>query len=303
MTARTARGNQVGWQAATREVTIRRVSDRRRLLDALAEAPAFNAYAMAYLDAALFPLASFYVAESAQSSAVLMHARGGPGPTSHIFGDPRLAAALVSLHPGPRASLLTCQPEHIDDMLQAFNLWRPQAMLRMRVDRESFSPPGTRGPVRRLLAADAPELNRLYALEGDGFAYSGQHVRDGVYFGAIDRGRLVAAAGTHIYSRAAGVAVVGNVFTHPDFRSRGLARAVTAATTAQLVEDCGLVVLSVDPANRAARHVYDALGYQETGRIVEAMSTRRAPMSPLPLIRRLLASRRATAKGTEVVRL
>ncbi len=301
MTARTARGTQTAAKAATRTATIRRATDRQAIYDVLKRAPAFNAYAIAYLDADRFNLAAYYLAESGQSRAVLMHARGGLGAASHVWGDARLAGTLIRLHPGTRGALLTCQPEHVDEMLDSYNLWRPQTMLRMRVDRDSFRPPAARGPVRRLLAADSPELNRLYALEGDGIMYSGQNIRDGAYFGALSRGRLVAAAGTHIYSKGAGVAVVGNVFTHPDFRGHGLATAATAAVTAQALEDCGLVVLSVDPANRAARYVYEALGYQEAGRIVEAMATRRQPMSPLPLLRRILASRRSSEKGTEVV--
>jgi RimJ/RimL family protein N-acetyltransferase len=304
LTARTARGQQqAAWKAATRIATIRRVSDRRRIFEVLNRSPAFNAYSLAYLEADLFTQASFYLAESGQTSAILMHARGGLGTTAHAFGDPRLAGALVALHPGTRGALLTCQPEHVDTMLEAYNLWRPQTMLRMRVDRASFKPPANRGPVRRLLAADAPELNRLYALEGDGIFYGGRHIREGMYFGALSRGRIVAAAGTHIYSKDAGVAVVGNVFTHPDFRGHGLATAATAAVTAELLGTCGLVVLSVDPANRSARYIYDALGYQETGRIVEAMATRRRPYSPLPLARRLMASRRSGEKGAEVVKL
>jgi GNAT superfamily N-acetyltransferase len=279
------------------------VQDRTRLLDLLRRSEAFNAYAIAHLDAALFPLADFYVAESGSATAVLAHTRGGPGPATHAWGDPRLVGALVRLHPGSRGRLLTCQSEHVDELLEVYNLWRPQTMMRMRVDAESFRPPADRGPVRRLLAADAPELNRLYALEGEGIAYSGRHVREGVYFGALYRGRIVAAAGTHTFSKSMRVAVVGNVFTHPDFRGRGLGTAVTAAVTAQLLEECDLVVLSVDPANRSARHVYETLGYAETGRIVEAMATRRAPLSPLPLLRRRLASRRAGEPGVEVVTL
>jgi RimJ/RimL family protein N-acetyltransferase len=279
------------------------LNDRRAVREALEIAPAFNAYAMAHLDAAMFPLATFYLAQSGQASAVLMHSRAGLGAASHIQGDPRLAGALAALHPPSRSSLLTCQPDHIDAMLETFNLWRPQTMVRMTVDSASFTSPEVRGPVRRLLAADSPELNRLYALEGEGIVYSGQHIRDGVYFGALNRGRLVAAAGTHIYSRSARVAVVGNVFTHPDFRGHGLATAVTGAVTAHLLDECDLIVLSVDPANRSARYVYDSLGYQETGRIVEAMATRRSSMSPLPLLRRLLAGRRSPERGVEVVQL
>lgn len=282
---------------------IRRVEDRRRLQDLLQRSPAFNAYALAFLDAALFPLATFFTAEAGPATAVLMHSKGGLGQALHLWGDPRLAGALVRLHPGTRGALLTCQPEHIDEVLGAYNLWRPQTMLRMTVDRDSFMAPADRGPVRRLLAADAPELNQLYSLEGEGIMYSGRQVREGIYFGGLHRGRVVAAAGTHIYSRAARVAVVGNVFTHPDFRRRGLSTATTAAVTARLLEDCDLVVLSVDPANRSARHVYETLGYRDSGRIVEAMATRRGRYSPLPAIRRALASRRTGEKGAEVVNL
>jgi RimJ/RimL family protein N-acetyltransferase len=303
LTARTARSNQAAWLAGSRVATLRRLTDMRAVKRALDASPAFNAYALAHLDPALFGLASFYLAQTNSASAVLMHSRGGLGAATHAFGDPRLVATLVALHPGPRGSLLTCQTEHVDAMLQAYNLWRPQNMMRMQVDADSFQPPTSKGPVRRLLAADAPELNRLYALEGDGIFYSGQQVRDGAYFGALHRGRLVAAAGTHIYSRAAGVAVVGNVFTHPDFRGHGLATAVTAAVTAHVLQDCDLVVLSVDPANRSARHVYETLGYRDAGRLLESMVTRRAPLSPLPALRRFLAGRRSGEKGVEVVPL
>lgn len=303
MTARTARAARLGWAAGTRTATIRRLEDRRSVQQALEKAPAFNAYALAHLDGVMFTLASFYLAQAGQATALLMHSRGGLGATTHLYGDARLGGLLVQLHPGPRSSLLSCQAEHIDAMLEAYNLWRPQTMLRMAVDAASFRPPAVRGPVRRLIAADAPELNRLYALEGDGLVYPGHHVRDGVYYGALNRGRIVAAAGTHIYSKTARTAVVGNVFTHPDFRGRGLATAVTAAVTAQVLDECDLIVLSVDPANRAARYVYEKLGYQDSGRMVETMVTRRSPMSPLPWIRRQLAARRSPERGVEIVRL
>src|SRR5262249_50099305 len=157
--------------------------------------------------------------------------------------------------------------------------WRPQSMLRMQVTPASFLPPAASNAVRRLHATDAAELNRLYALEGEGIWYSGRQVEDGLYYGASSRGRLVSAAGTHIYSRAEGVGVVGNVFTHPDFRGHGLATAVTAAVTADLLRDCHLVALSVDPANRSARHIYETMGYGEAGRLVEAMATRRSAIT------------------------
>jgi predicted GNAT family acetyltransferase len=132
----------------------------------------------------------------------------------------------------------------------------------MQLDPAAFAPPSAVEVVRRLVEADAADLNRLYAIEEDGLRYSGRQVVEGVYYGAHNRGRLVAAAGTHIFSSREGVGVIGNVFTHPDFRGRGFGSAVTAAVAAHLLKTCDLIVLNVDPANRTARHIYDNLGFR-----------------------------------------
>ena len=63
---------------------------------------------------------------------------------------------------------------------------------------------------------------------------------------------LVAAAGTHVISRTARLAVVGNVLTHADFRGRGFATAVTGAVTAELLRSCDQVVLNVRADNPPA---------------------------------------------------
>ncbi|HWC29679.1 MAG TPA: GNAT family N-acetyltransferase, partial [Dehalococcoidia bacterium] len=155
--------------------------------------------------------------------------------------------------------------------------------------------------VRRLTMADADELNRLY--EDEGTRHLGSQIVEGIYFGAFHRSRLVSAAGTHIYSRREGVGVIGNVYTHPDFRSHGLGTAVTAAVAENLIEACDLIVLNVDPANRTARHIYEQLGFKEAGRLVEAMATRRSAHTPVPFMRRILARYRAAARHTEVIEL
>jgi predicted GNAT family acetyltransferase len=171
----------------------------------------------------------------------------------------------------------------------------------MQLDPKVFAPPANLPEVRRLTMADADELNRLY--EDEGTRRLGSQIVEGVYFGAFHRSRLVAAGGTHIYSRREGVGVIGNVYTHPDFRGHGLGTAVTAAVTANLLDACDIIVLNVDPANRTARHIYEQLGFHEAGRLVEAMATRRSTHTPLPFLRRLLARHRAPAPHTEVIEL
>ena len=296
-------------RSATSTATLRHSAHLRHLQDPslvrahFDGAPAFSAYARAYLDPKMFPLADFYEARSGDKHGMIAHVRGGLGPSTVALGDPSLIAALISLHPGPRQTFLTCEIEHVDPLLISHNLWRPQTMVRMQLDIDAFSPPAAMSQVRRLIDADAPELNRLYAIEEEGLRYSGRQVSQGIYFGAHVRGRLVAAAGTHIYSANERVAVIGNVFTHPDYRGKGLGSAVTAAVANHLLATCNLIVLNVDPANRTAHHIYEVLGFRDTGRLIEAMATRRESITPLPFIRRTIARWRAGTPQTELIHI
>lgn len=293
--------------ATTRQANLRRTASVRHLREAeylrpiLESAGPYAAYALAYLDHRMFRLAEFYEIVAGDRRGLVMHARGGLGPSTLTLGDTSLVERLLELHPGPRQAFLTCETAHMEAVLLSHNLWRPQTMMRMQLDHADFKLPEGMPEVRRLTSADSKDLNRLY--QDEGTRHIGRQIVEGIYYGAFHRSRLVSAAGTHIYSRHEGVGVIGNVYTHPDFRSHGLATAVTAAVTQHLLEACDLIVLNVDPANRTARHIYEQLGFKEAGRLVEAMATRRSAHTPVPFLKRLLARRRADAPHTEVVDL
>ena len=108
------------------------------------------------------------------------------------------------------------------------------------------------------------------------------------------RGRLVAAAGTHVLSGAARLAVVGNVLTHAEFRGRGYATAVTGAVTAELLQSCDHAVLNVRADNPPAISAYRHLGFTEHNRFEERLAHRiGSPWSDLTTwIRRSLTSRK-----------
>jgi RimJ/RimL family protein N-acetyltransferase len=293
--------------ATSRQANLRRSARVRHLRDVeslrpiLEAAGPYAAYALAYLDPRIFHLAEFYEIVAGDRQGLVMHARGGLGPSTLTWGDSVLVEHLLELHPGPGQAFLTCETTHTDAVLVSHNLWRPQTMMRMQLDPAEFKLPDDMAEVRRLTSADAKDLNRLY--QDEGTRHIGRQIVEGIYYGAFHRSRLVSAAGTHIYSRREGVGVVGNVFTHPDFRSHGLATAVTAAVTQHLLDACDLIVLNVDPANRTARHIYEQLGFKETGRLVEAMATRRSTHTPVPFLKRLIARYRANAPDAEVIGL
>ncbi len=301
MSARTAASHSASLQ---RHAEVRRLLDPDAVRRRLQPHAAYAAYAVAYLDPALFHLAEFYEITAGEKFGLIMHSRGGLGPSTFVLGtETNLLAVLARLHPGPRQVVLTCETSQVDQLLKTHNLWRPQTMLRMQIDEETYAKPASPAATRRLIDADAKELNRLYALEDHGIRYSGQQISNGVYFGAFNRGRLVAAAGTHIYSPQEGVAVIGNVFTHPDFRGHGYGTAVTAAVTESFLPSAKLIVLNVDPANRPARQIYERLGFTERARLIEATATRRNFGSPIPAARRAIARWRAAAPGSELVEI
>jgi ribosomal protein S18 acetylase RimI-like enzyme len=138
----------------------------------------------------------------------------------------------------------------------------------MWVDRTTFRP--YQAMVQRLLPVDIGDLNRLYQL---GFAswLPASAIGEGVYYGLRVHGRLVAAAGTHVVSADARLAVVGNVLTHADHRGRGYAKATTSAVTAELLRTCDQVVLNVRADNPPAIQAYRRLGYQEHVRFEERL--------------------------------
>jgi ribosomal protein S18 acetylase RimI-like enzyme len=147
-------------------------------------------------------------------------------------------------------------------------------MVRMWVDRQNFRP--VPGATARLLPAETADLNRLYNL---GFTtwLPVDAVAKGVYHGVRVGGRLVAAAGTHVVSQSARLAVVGNVMTHRDHRNRGYAKLTTSAVTQELLRTCDQVVLNVRSDNPPALAAYRALGYQEHVRFDERLVHRRGP--------------------------
>jgi ribosomal protein S18 acetylase RimI-like enzyme len=88
---------------------------------------------------------------------------------------------------------------------------------------------------------------------------------DGMWWGAFDHNDLSAIVALNASYNAHGQ--IAGLYTRPDARRRGLARALTAA----VLDDCwhrGLrrLVLLVNDDNLAARQFYESLGFAATDR-------------------------------------
>jgi ribosomal protein S18 acetylase RimI-like enzyme len=226
-----------------------------------------------------------------------MHARTGQGPSLVALGAPRALVAVLRLHPGPFYTFATFQVEHAAVARRHFSLSRRGVSLRMSVSVDTFRPVDS--AARRLRGRDLGDVDDLQRSEGFGF-HSAAALDDGVYYGVYEAGRLVAMAGTHVVAPGVGVAIVGNVVTHPRYRRRGYGTAATGAVTAALLETCPFVLLTVEERNELALRVYQRLGYREECRLIESGARRRDAFGLASLLRRWLA-RRGGNSGREVV--
>lgn len=302
-----ARGASAGSILAARPEAylVRTLTDAAAIRARLEPERAYAAYALGQLAPRLFPLVTCFEARGRGGEALVLYSRGGLGDAVFMAGDAEALDAILSLHQGPRHNFATFRPQHLSVVERYFRVAGQQPMMRMVVNRAGFRPvravlpPGV--TVRRLLAADARHVNRLYNTEGQPTFYSSGHIDQGMYHGVFEDRRLVAVAGTHVIAPEEGVAVVGNVFTHPARRGLGFGTLATGATTEALLALCRDVALTVDPDNIPAVRAYRRLGYEEDSRLVEASVTRRSVTGLGAALAARFAAWRGRGKGGELV--
>ncbi|HEY7356822.1 MAG TPA: GNAT family N-acetyltransferase [Ktedonobacterales bacterium] len=204
-------------------------------------------------------------------------------PDVYVLATSGHAAGVAALlaHLGlPAFPLLQALPEHWPLLASRYELpASPRDLLRMRLTAQTFQRPARpidKPAAERLIANDLPALLALYDL------FPASHFRpalldEGVFYGVHEGAGLVAAGGTHIVALPYGLAVLGNIFTHPDRRGRGYAQAITAALAEGLLaQGCQDVMLNVEADNAPAVHVYTKLGFEPHCHIWSASARRRA---------------------------
>ncbi len=279
------------------EYVVERLADPDAIRPLLEGQRTYAAYALAHLKPRLFLRSEWWHARGPHGQALVVHARSGLGPALVAFGDPQALDALLRLHPGPRLTFATFQLDHQAVAQRHFVLSRQGPSLRMSVSAESFRP--ATGPAQRLHRADIGAVNALQRSDGFGF-YPASVLDQGVYYGVYDDRRLVAMAGTHVVAPSQGLALVGNVMTHPRYRGQGFGSIATSAVTAELLKTCPDVLLTVDARNEIAIRLYERLGYREECRLIESGTRRKDMIGLASLVRRWRARRRGRP-GREVM--
>jgi len=261
--------------AASSRLRARAVSDRGEIAAFLRRDRIYAAYALGDLDGPNRSRVAWAMAhdDAGSPTALAMHHEGLVPQPLFLMGAPDGCRAILESVIKPRDAYLQATELHEAALGDLYELDAPVVMLRMVVDRRTFTP--FAGPAERLTALDIDDLNRLYQL-GYRAGFPPAVVEDGVYYGVRVRGRLVSAAGTHAINPREEIAVVGNVMTHVDFRGHDFAKMVTSAVTSELLDRASDVALNVHADNDPAVAAYARLGYRTHCQLIERLARRRA---------------------------
>ncbi|MGD8814712.1 MAG: GNAT family N-acetyltransferase [Anaerolineales bacterium] len=216
------------------------------------------AYALADLYPPYAPHAHWHIHED----AVLLIYRGLNPPILFAYGNPTQAVRLFGrLSPGRyQYGLLASHLAIIEDRLKREN---EAIMWRMALKRDHFPHKQVDEDVVPLGISDLQELMDLFDEHPDRpDSFDEGQLANGFFFGIREQDQLCAIAGTHVVSPQAGVAALGNIFTHPTWRSRGYSKRVTSAlVSALLKQDLPTIVLNVAQDNHVAIGIYRHLGF------------------------------------------
>jgi ribosomal protein S18 acetylase RimI-like enzyme len=261
--------------AQSLELRARTVADRDEIAAYLRSDRRYAAYALGDLDSPVRRRISWGMAYDAagRPNALAMHHEGLMPQPLFLMGEPDGVRAILASVIRPRDAYFQSAEIHEPAMSQLYELESPLLMLRMVVSPISFQP--FAGPAERLGPRDVEDLNRLYQL-GFRTGFPASVLEEGIYYGVRVRGRLVAAAGTHVINQREAIGVVGNVMTHADYRGHDFAKMVTSAVTAELLNRCGEAALNVHADNAPAIAAYTRLGFVTHCRLVERLGRRRA---------------------------
>jgi GNAT superfamily N-acetyltransferase len=257
---------------------VRKLDDKDEILAFLRQDRFYAAYANGDLEPDFFPQCEWFAAgDGERIQALTLHFTGLDPHALFTIGAGEGLTLILGSALRPERVYFTGRSEHLPAIQAFYSLGEIKQMLRMTVPAQDFQP--VTGQALKLGPGYSRELKRLYSLgEGRGesvIAFSPYQLAQGVFYGVEKRGRLIAAAGTHLVAPNYGVAAVGNVFTDPDYRGQGCATLCTSAVTRVLLSQGMDVVLNVQEGNDDAIHIYEKLGYRPYCRFIEALGVRK----------------------------
>ena len=233
------------------------------------------AYALADLDAAEIEKARWWIAgRGEETTAAALVVEALPFRPCFAMGEAEALGAIYREGIREPRMVISTPPAGRIAAEGTYRFERVDRMHRMTVDVATFQPRVTHR-VTRLEPDMLEDVIDLYGHPSRTY-FTPDRLEREIYFGIYSGASLVSAAGTHVRSKRAGLAAVGNVLTKVAYRDRGMATSVTSAVTEAALEEHRDVVLNVRQDNTPAIAVYERLGYRVHAQFIEGPAVRRS---------------------------
>ena len=245
-------------------------SDKNEILNLLEQDPYLNMYSIGDLDERFWPVTDWYGLSSAgRLQSVICIYKGGEIPTLMALIDIKdscsaenMLELLTSISPRlPDYFFAHLSPGLENYFRKSYSFESSAEHNKMALTGMSLLESAVRGAAVRLHHDDIPALIELYTKSYPGNWFAPDMFDLNRYFGIREGGKIISAAGTHVYSPEYKASALGNITTHPDQRGRGLGAEVTAALSRYLISEGMRVGLNVSKNNESAIACYKKIGF------------------------------------------
>lgn len=227
---------------------------------------ALHLYSIGDLDDFFWPNTTWYATRSKgkPDSIALLYTATCP-PTLLAFSNK--TPAMLRLLESIEESLPASFHAHLTPGLQSFfqnnhSLESHGKHFRMMLLNKKTIEPIQFAEICPLFPEDEDELLDFYRESYPGNWFDTRMLQTGEYFGLRKDGRLVSAAGVHVFSQEYRVAALGNIATLSEQRGKGYGKQVTSALCHSLSNKVDHIGLNVKSHNIAAISCYKALGFE-----------------------------------------
>jgi len=227
-----------------------------------------NIYSIGDLDDFFWPYTSWYACtETAELKAIALIYTGGKLPCLHshaennkvLYAEKLLHRMIPTLprrfHAHLSAGLESILSEHYS--LRAYGKHYKMAL----TDKSVPSKVDTSQTIG-LSKSQLSEIIGLFEQAYPGNYFEPRMLDTKQYFCLRHSGELIGIAGVHVFSRQYGVAALGNIVIHPDYRNKGNGTIVTAKVCQSLLRDIDHIGLNVNAGNVSAIKCYEKLGFE-----------------------------------------
>lgn len=252
------------------------LQDEGLILPVLEQDRLWAAYALCDLDEPYRHHSRFlgFSSESPRDAVLLVHGLPNLSVLVPCWSPDSVCRIIEQARDLPVSALVMARSGDRPAIERRYRFDAPTPMLRMVVSAATLTVADLHAAAR-LDIGDEEAIRELYALWPE-TTFRRRMLEAGIMYGIHAEGRLVAVAGTHAISTRHRIAAIGGVFTHPRYRSRGLATVATGAVAATLrangVHD---IVLNVRADNGPAIAAYHRLGFTGYVTFAEATAVRR----------------------------